>query len=89
MYNEADFIGCMSQGNIDYIKRHNPKVVVEKLHELKNFQKLYIGFHSDPMLFLKKYELLGKYLNFNMIFSYIYSKTNLNVVLGNNVFFSR
>jgi hypothetical protein len=33
----------MSQGNIDYLKSHNPQVPAEKFHELKNWQKPYNG----------------------------------------------
>ena len=39
LYKEADFIGCMSEGNIDYVLQHNNFVNSGKLHELKNFQK--------------------------------------------------
>lgn len=38
LYRVCDEIGCMSQGNIDYIRRHNPDVPAEKLHILENFQ---------------------------------------------------
>ena len=32
LYEVADFIGCMSQKNIDYIKHHNPKTVNKVLY---------------------------------------------------------
>lgn len=38
LYRVCDKIGCMSQGNIDYIRAHNPSVPAEKLHILENFQ---------------------------------------------------
>lgn len=38
LYRVCDKIGCMSQGNIDYIRKHNPEVPTEKLHILENFQ---------------------------------------------------
>lgn len=38
LYRVCDKIGCMSQGNIDYIRKHNPDVPAEKLHILENFQ---------------------------------------------------
>lgn len=38
LYRVCDKIGCMSQGNIDYVKKHNPEVPEEKLHILENFQ---------------------------------------------------
>lgn len=62
LYKISDFIGCMSQGNIDYIKKNNPSVDKEKLHELKNFQKVYqdFGFNKD---FLKeKYGIENKFV---------------------------
>lgn len=40
LYNIADYIGCMSQGNINYIRKHNPEVASEKLHILMNWQKV-------------------------------------------------
>lgn len=39
MYRQADQIGCMSQGNVDYVKKFNPEVDPGKLHILMNFQK--------------------------------------------------
>lgn len=40
LYSVCDKIGCMSQGNIDYIRKHNPEVPTEKLHILENFQTI-------------------------------------------------
>lgn len=37
LYAIADRIGCMSQGNIDYVKRHNPTLDPGKLHLLPNW----------------------------------------------------
>ncbi|WP_037356719.1 glycosyltransferase family 4 protein [Schleiferia thermophila] len=62
LYKYADYIGCMSQGNIDYIKTHNPDVSQEKLHELKNFQKPYMGFGFHTEYLKKKYEILDKFV---------------------------
>ncbi len=62
LYMEADYIGCMSQGNIDYVKVHNPEVSAEKLHELKNYQKPYKGFGSDPDLIKRKYGIAEKFV---------------------------
>ncbi|MDP4678765.1 MAG: glycosyltransferase family 4 protein [Cyclobacteriaceae bacterium] len=62
LYREADYIGCMSQGNIDYIKKHNPEVSAEKLHELKNYQKPYEGFGSDSDFIKKKYRITDKFV---------------------------
>ncbi|UJP64456.1 glycosyltransferase family 4 protein [Mongoliitalea daihaiensis] len=62
LYKEADYIGCMSQGNIDYVMKHNPEVSEVKLHELKNYQKPYNGFGSDPQLLKKKYGIANKFV---------------------------
>lgn len=60
LYRYADAIGCMSQGNIDYIHRHNPEVNQQKLHILMNFQKSsspVVGLQTDMK---EKYGLQGK-----------------------------
>jgi glycosyltransferase involved in cell wall biosynthesis len=62
IYKEADYIGCMSQGNIDYVKVYNPGISAKKLHELKNYQKPYKGFGSDPDLIKKKYGITDKFV---------------------------
>jgi len=53
LYRLADTIGCMSKGNIDYLKIHNPDLNESKLHVLMNFQKptdddslFYVNFRS-------------------------------------------
>jgi glycosyltransferase involved in cell wall biosynthesis len=40
LYSTADFIGCMSPGNIEYISRHNPEVDSSKLHLLQNWKNI-------------------------------------------------
>lgn len=40
LYAKSDVIGCMSQGNIDFIKQHNPEVSRQKLHLLPNWGDL-------------------------------------------------
>lgn len=37
LYEKSDAIGCMSQGNIDFIKEQNPEVAHQKLHLLPNW----------------------------------------------------
>ncbi len=37
LYAKSDAIGCMSQGNIDFVKNHNPELSTEKLHMLPNW----------------------------------------------------
>ena len=40
LYQIADFIGCMSQKNVDYVNHHNPEVNRNKLHLLPNWIKV-------------------------------------------------
>lgn len=40
MYALSDIIGCMSQGNIDFVKKHNPEVAPKKLHLMPNWDDL-------------------------------------------------
>ena len=62
LYSVADQIGCMSQGNIDYIQKHNLKVSPDKLHELKNYQILntYIRDLDEPLR--EKYNIRDKFV---------------------------
>jgi glycosyltransferase involved in cell wall biosynthesis len=62
LYREADAIGCMSKGNIDYVLRHNPGLDAGKLHIMLNFQKPYSGFGSDRQALLVKYGLEGRFV---------------------------
>lgn len=62
LYQTADHIGCMSQGNIDYIIKHNQEVDSGKLHLLENFQYVYSGFGSDYNILRQKYGLENKYV---------------------------
>lgn len=62
IYREADYIGCMSQANINYLKKDNPEVSAEKPHELKNFQKSYKGLGSNLELLKKNYGVSDKFV---------------------------
>ncbi len=62
LYQEADFIGCMSQGNIDFVLKNNPEVSISKFHELKNFQKQYLGFGFNKEQLKIKYGLENKFV---------------------------
>ena len=55
LYEVADEIGCMSQGNIDYVIRYNSEVKTEKLHLLPNWQKEIPQFSGDAAALRKKY----------------------------------
>ena len=61
LYKLADHIGCMSPANIKYVLNHNPAVGKEKLHELKNFQRVY-RFGQDHSYLREKYDLHGKFV---------------------------
>ncbi|WP_027400280.1 glycosyltransferase family 4 protein [Anaerovorax odorimutans] len=60
MYHISDRIGCMSQGNIDYVKKYNPEVSVDKLELLPNWIKLEDEKENLKIDFKEKYGLTGK-----------------------------
>lgn len=62
LYRTADFIGCMSQGNVDFVLNHNKEVSEDKLHILRNFQYKYEGFGYDKQALREKYGLQGKFV---------------------------
>lgn len=62
LYRVADYVGCMSQGNINYLSKHNPEIETLKLHELKNFQKLYNNFGNNHSFIRNKYDLENKFV---------------------------
>jgi len=47
LYALADYIGCMSAGNISYLKRHNPEINKTKLHLLPNWKNVTTFIESD------------------------------------------
>lgn len=55
LYEKSDFIGCMSQGNIEYIEKHNLEVDKNKLHILRNWGKI------KPILNIDKKSIREKY----------------------------
>jgi glycosyltransferase involved in cell wall biosynthesis len=40
LYKKSDQMGCMSQGNIDFVTQHNPELEASKLHMLPNWGDL-------------------------------------------------
>jgi len=54
MYNMADSIGCMSQGNIDFVVKQNPKIDASKLHLLPNWSRLLPLSSQEKIQNLKK-----------------------------------
>ncbi|WP_158976808.1 glycosyltransferase family 4 protein [Cellulophaga sp. L1A9] len=63
LYKLADYIGCMSPANVNYIKKHNPDVAPSKLHLLPNWENLpnYKEGKSCEAL-LDKYKLRDKFI---------------------------
>lgn len=63
LYNVADYMGCMSPANINYIKKHNADVAPSKLHLLPNWENLpnYKEGKSSEVL-LNKYKLKDKFI---------------------------
>ncbi len=62
LYQEADYIGCMSKGNIDYILKYNPEMNKNKVHEIKNFQKIYRNFGHNHSFLRQKFGLEDKFV---------------------------
>ncbi len=61
LYRYSDYIGCMSQGNVHYILRHNPELNTGKLLLLPNWQKAAPLSERDESI-KKQYGLEGKYV---------------------------
>lgn len=62
-YRIADYIGCMTPGNIDFVKKIAPKVPVEKIVLLPNWYKetkSEVPIDEDAVR--KKYNLEGKFI---------------------------
>ena len=63
MYRISDFIGCMSQGNIDYVLTHNQEISKNKLHLLPNWRPLQEYLTKDDEIQIRKeYSLNGKFI---------------------------
>lgn len=55
LYEISDYIGCMSQGNINFVLQHNPEVDKSKLHILRNWGKPLNRELMDRNIIRKKY----------------------------------
>ena len=63
LYNKADYIGCMSQGNIDFVKKHNPSLAANKLHMLPNWGDIIPLASTEKIAGLRQQEgLEGKFV---------------------------
>lgn len=61
LYKTADKIGCMSQGNIEFVKK-NSLVPENKLHILRNWQYVNTDAHIDIENIKQKYKLSNKFV---------------------------
>lgn len=65
LYRIADTMGCMSQGNIDYLLKHNPEIPPKKLHLLPNWRSLLSNLDKvDIELIKEQFNLKGKFVVF-------------------------
>lgn len=62
LYKVADRIGCMSEGNINYLLLHNKYLSRVKVHILENFQKLNDGYPTRDMSITTKYGVDDKFI---------------------------
>lgn len=61
IYKISDKIGCMSQGNIDYVLKHNIDVPKNKLHILSNWIKI-DNFKISDIDYKAKFGFKGKFI---------------------------
>ncbi len=63
LYRISDSIGCMSQANVDYVKRHNPELGQTKLHMLPNWERLPEPVSDEDILSIReKYGIQDKFV---------------------------
>ena len=62
LYKLADRIGCMSQGNIDYLLSHNPDVDPSKAVILPNWVDSDKNYDYESSEFIRKHNLDNKYV---------------------------
>ena len=61
LYEIADHIGCMSNGNINYINEHNPEIRKTKLHLLPNWKNIKKYTEPDNSI-RERHDLQGKFI---------------------------
>lgn len=62
LYQIADVIGCMTQGNIDYLIKHNPSIDKNKLAILPNWSKATVFENEKDQTIIDKYDLKNKFI---------------------------
>jgi len=55
LYSYSDYIGCMSDANIDYVLKHNPEVDKDKMHILRNWSDYKEKIEVDKKAIREKY----------------------------------
>ena len=70
LYKYSDYIGCMSEGNIKFLKNQDPEIENSKLHILRNWGKIKPKFENN------RNEIREKYL---------YKNNDFIVVFGGNM----
>lgn len=60
LYEVSDHIGCMSEGNIEFLKKNNKEIIIEKLHILRNWGKLKEKPEVNFLDMRKKYNYTDK-----------------------------
>lgn len=62
LYSISDWIGCMSQGNVDYLLSNNPELNISKVHILPNWVDINKDIELGNSNFIKEYKLENKYI---------------------------
>ncbi|MBD1262688.1 glycosyltransferase family 4 protein [Maribacter polysiphoniae] len=63
LYEKSDSIGCMSPANVEYVKKHNPYLDMNKLHLLPNWERLpNFDVNGDVGSIKSKYGLSDKFI---------------------------
>ena len=55
LYKYSDYIGCMSEGNINFLKNQDPEIENSKFHILRNWGKIKPKFEYNKNIIRKKY----------------------------------
>lgn len=59
LYSISDYIGCMSQANVDYVKKHNPEITAKKIEVCPNSMEIYDKHltQMDKIKIREKYDI--------------------------------
>lgn len=62
LYKCSDWIGCMSEGNIDYLQKHNSEIDCSKIEILPNWVDTNKELKHTSSSFMKEHNLEGKFI---------------------------